>query len=101
MKLPLEKVLDGEVVAALEKLSENSDNFTNLRILYYCSAVSEDPLPTTVDDLIRQITAFPSKMAQIDHGIPIEVTFLHHLALCLRALRQSFQYIFEFNTRST
>lgn len=76
VKLPLEKVLDGEVVAALEKLSENSDNFTNLRILYYCSAVSEDPLPTTVDDLIRQITAFPSKMAQIDHGIPIEYELL-------------------------
>lgn len=101
MKLPLGKVLDGEVVAAFEKLSENRENFTNLRILYYCSAVSGDPLPTTVDDLIRQIKAFPSKMSKIGQGIPIEVTFLHHLALCLRALRQSFQYIFEFNTRST
>lgn len=73
--------MDGRVVVALEELSRNRENFTDLRINYYCSAVTDNEFPTNVDDLIEQIRYFPSKMAEIDQGIPIEVTFLHHLAL--------------------
>lgn len=81
MNLPLEGFLNGEVDAAFEKLSRNIKNFTDLRINYYCSAVTQDEFPTTVDDLIKQIKDFPLKMSKIEKGIPIEVTFLHHLAL--------------------
>lgn len=79
--LSLQNFTGGKVVAAFEELSRNSGNFTDLRINYYCSAVTDNESPTTVDDLIKLIKAFPSKMSKIEQGIPIEVTFLHHLAL--------------------
>ena len=81
MNLPLANFVNGEVVAAFDELSRNIENFTDLRINYYCSAVTLDEFPTTVDDLIKQIKDFPLKMSEIDQGIPIEVTFFHHLAL--------------------
>ena len=81
MNLPLGDFVNGRVVAAFDKLSRNITNFTDLRINYYCSAVTQDKFPTTVDDLIKQIKDFPLKMSEIDQGIPIEVTFFHHLAL--------------------
>lgn len=81
MDLPLANFVNGKVVAAFDKLSRNIENFTDLRINYYCSAVTQDEFPTTVDDLISKIKNFPLKMSEIRQGIPIEVTFLHHLAL--------------------
>lgn len=74
--LPLANFVNGEVVAAFDTLSRNIENFTDLRINYYCSAVTQDEFPTTVNDLISKIKNFPLKMSEIEQGIPIEYELL-------------------------
>ena len=83
--VPLGTFVDGGLAAALNRLFTTYRNFTDLRIRYY-DTVSANNFPTTVEGLIEQIRNFPAQMAQIQQGIPLEVTFLQDIYV------KSFQY---------
>ena len=62
--------------AALDKLSKECNNVTDISIRYYATDLP-DRLPTTIDELLSLIENFPSRLKSINdgRGIPVEVRF--------------------------
>ena len=62
--------------AALDKLSTECNNVSDISIRYYATDLP-DKLPTTMDGLVSLIEDFPSRLKGINDGkgIPMEVGF--------------------------
>ena len=62
--------------AALDKLSKECNDVTDISIKYYATDLPER-LPTTISGLLSWIENFPSRLKSIndDRGIPVQVRF--------------------------
>ena len=73
-KLPVHAVANVGLKAELKKLTSKCKDTANISIKYYATDLP-DKLPTTLDDLVELIEAFPSRLKDINYGkgIPLQV----------------------------
>ncbi len=62
--------------AELQKLTSTCKDTSDISIKYHATDLP-DKLPTTLDDLVKLIEEFPSRLKDINDGkgIPLQVTF--------------------------
>ena len=75
-KLDVGGSADVGLKAALDKLSAECNNVSDISIRYYATELP-DKLPTTMDELVSLIQDFPSRLKSINDGkgIPLQVRF--------------------------
>ena len=82
--LGVEGVVSAGLEAQLKKLCSDCNNASGLSIEYYATDLP-DKNPTNLEDLVKIIQEFPSRLQQINkgQGVPIKVPFVFFFVIQL------------------